>query len=140
MKKIVLLLLMASPLYYSCYGQSDPTMRDTLENIWDKGKDAWTAWNTIDSIWMDSIYWPNLKTNKLKMTCAHCERISMHVDMKIDSTGKLELYRVTRSSVCGRDIEKKMEEEWMQFFRDYEFPPALRNQAFHVLLGTGLKC
>jgi hypothetical protein len=140
MKKILLITIVCLMCGYTCPAQTDPSQRDTLENIWDKGKDAWKAWNLIDSIWMDSIYWPNLKQHKLKMTCAHCERILMHVDMKIDSTGKLELYRITRSSICGNEISKKMEDEWMKFFLFYEFPEALRKQAFHVMLGTGLKC
>lgn len=125
-----------------CRGQvQEPSSpADTAINTWELNHDAREAWKTIDSVWMSEVYWNVLKKHKIKMTCAHCEKVMMHVDLKIDSTGKLTDYKVEKSMQCGSSFSPEMEEEFLNFFKALDYPQALRNLRIHAMLGTGLKC
>jgi hypothetical protein len=118
----------------------DQTPKDSIVNTWQLEHDAWIAWERIDSIWTDSIYWKCLKRHKLKMKCSGCEYIMIHVDLIIDTNGKLTGYAIEKSNICGNDISKEMEKEFMEFFQNLIFPEILRGMKLHTMLGTGLKC
>ena len=131
------MLFCATPLLRA---QDSIAVKDTVVPIWDMDLQVWREWDRIDSIWMHSTYWNLLAKHHLKMDCAHCERVSMQVDMQIDTSGRMISYKVIKSNCCGEAFSAQLIQEFMEFFEKYTFPPALRNLRFRTLLGTGLKC
>jgi hypothetical protein len=143
MKHLMLLFLLIGPIAAFSQENQAATVKDTVpttSDIYETDHAAWAAWRKIDSAWMDGIYWECLKTQKLKMDCSRCEDIMIKADMQIDSSGKLVQYRVVYQDVCGRDINKKLEDCFMEYFLQLIFPIELRNHIFKANLGTGLKC
>jgi len=135
----ILFLLFVSIVGYS-QEQTVQAPADSVVKTWDLEHDAWKAWNKIDSVWMDSIYWTTLKKHKIKMSCAHCERVMLSVDMRIDSSGHMAEYRVEKSYLCGSEFSNQLEKDFMLYFEALIFPQPLRNRVIRALLGTGLKC
>jgi len=136
----LIFLLIIIPIIVNAQQKLDSIPKDSVMKVWALNDTVFHAWNKIDSEWMANEYWNILKTFKLKMSCAHCEDILMHVDMAIDSSGKLVEHRVTYSDKCGQEFDKKLEDAFLKYFYEFTFPPALRGRIFNVLLGTGLTC
>lgn len=140
MKHLIILLLLSVCINGYSQEQGVQVPADSVVKTWDLEHDAWKAWDKIDSVWMDSIYWTTLKKHKIKMSCAHCVRVMLSVDMRIDSSGRLAEYRVEKSYLCGSEFSKQLETDFMLFFTTLIFPQPLRNRVIRALLGTGLKC
>ncbi len=140
MKRLILLIWIMLPVVAAAQDTEDVVPTDSIVKTWDLERVAWRAWQPIDSAWMDSIYWNTLRKHKIHMDCGHCTRVIMHVDMKIDSLGKLEQYRVESSHICDDKMQKTLEKEFMEYFFNLTFPLPLRSRVIRTQLGTGLKC
>lgn len=100
----------------------------------------WKEWNTFDTIWTNNMFPSCLMENNLKLSCADCERISITVQMKIDSTGKLISYKKIKENMCGKNFTALLEKCFLDFFFFLEFPADFRSKTIEVRLGNGLKC
>jgi hypothetical protein len=100
----------------------------------------WRRWNEIKEYWMKNEYLPCLKRFKLRMSCSHCEYISIKVELKIDGEGSLVGYKKIGENICGKKAGKKLEECLLKYFKTLVFPEELRNITIEASLGTGLKC
>jgi hypothetical protein len=140
MKRLIILFLFIFPLLAAAQDEPVVVPSDSVAMVWNLDRDASKAWDRIDSVWMDSVYWNTLKKHKIKMSCAHCTGVMMHVDMQIDSSGHLASYRLEAGFFCDEKLALTLENEFMQFFLNLEFPPALRGRVFRTFLGTALKC
>lgn len=140
MKYLLLFFFLFIAIGVSAQQEMQGLAKDTTRRISTETDGVWREWNPIDSAWMTGEYRAILKKFKLKMDCEHCERILMHVEMKIDSAGKLSSYEVVKSSKCGEDFDKELQEAFMEYFYGITFPAIFRRTIFAALLGTGLKC
>ena len=102
--------------------------------------EAWNDWKKIEDDWMKNNYPKILKSNKLKMNCRSCESIYLEVVIQIDSSGKLNNYKLINSKKCGEKFSKSLEIQFMKPIFNIEFPHSLKNMRFEIRLGTGLKC
>jgi hypothetical protein len=140
MRFLILLVICLVPLGVFAQQESVSTQGDTANRISIETDGVWHEWQKIDSAWMHGEYGAILQKFKLHMSCAHCEDILMHVEMMIDSSGKLTSHHMLRSDKCGQEFDKKLEGAFMQFFYGITFPAIFRRSIFTVMLGTGLKC
>lgn len=140
MKRFLLLVLISFPLMVSAQDQPAVVPTDSIVVSWKLEHPAWDKWDYLDSVWMADVYWNTLKKHKIKMDCGHCTRVFMRIDMKIDSSGKLEQYRVDESFICDEKMQSTLENDFMEFFKNLIFPTELRNRVIRAQLGTGLKC
>jgi hypothetical protein len=140
MRRIIIIMFLCLPVVSMAQSKLLDVPEDSVGSVWDLGKDAYYAWDNIDSAWMESEYRPILKKFKLKMSCSGCEYIMMHADLSVDSTGRLIEYRIVSSDKCGNVFDDKLKDAFMSYFVKLTFPQALRNRIFRVILGTGLKC
>lgn len=136
MKRFLILVLF---IPFSVFSQ-DTLIEIPAVKTWDLETVAWRAWDKIDSTWMAEEYWNILKDYNIKMTCSKCEYVSMHVELKIDSSGKLDSYKVIKSNKCGYEFDENLTVRFMEYFKKITFPEVLRNMNIYTILGTGLKC
>ncbi|MFN8254905.1 MAG: hypothetical protein U0W24_04400 [Bacteroidales bacterium] len=101
---------------------------------------AFHSWDSINNIWMKEVYFPCLKENKLKMSCAHCSGIFIDAGFEIDDNGKLIHIQIFREKVCVGSANQKLKDCFLNYFRQMVFPEPLRNHKIKVKLGTSLKC
>ncbi len=140
MKYLFLLWFFLLPFGLFAQQQTGTSPGDSANRISIDTEGVWQEWHKIDSAWMDQEYGAILQKFKLHMSCAHCEDILMHVEMMIDSSGKLTRHRMLRSDKCGQNFDKKLEDAFMQYFYTITFPAIFRKTLFTTMLGTGLKC
>lgn len=114
--------------------------RDSIIKMSDFTHEEYAAWSTILSDWRKNIFFDCLKKQKLRLTCDGCESIYLHVNMNIDSTGKLVKYTITKEKMCGEKFRPELKEGFLNYFENLIFPPALQNKIINVYLGECLKC
>jgi hypothetical protein len=140
MKQLFLFIICLLPLMACAQKDTNPAGGDSVRsiNIYEDG--CWRDWHKIDSAWMYGQYHKILQRYDLHMNCANCEDVLMEVEMTINSDGRLKDHRIIRSDKCGADFDKALENAFMDWFYDLQFPDVFRNSRFKVQLGTGLKC
>lgn len=119
---------------------SIPVIKDSIVETWHYGCEITIAWDKVDSAWLRNAYWDCLKKFKIKLDCGHCIIAVMDVDMKIDSSGKLEEYRIIKSRICTDEVTPDQEKCFMEYFTKLIFPAEFRGKTIRVKLGDSLKC
>lgn len=127
-------------VYSECMSQTITLPSDSVIKESDMNNLMWKEWYTLDSTWTKNMFPSCLLENDLKLSCAECESISMTVQMKIDSTGKLISYKKVKENMCGNTFTQLMEKCFLDFFFFLEFPADFRNKTIEVRIGNGLKC
>jgi len=102
--------------------------------------DAWKKWDSISHDWMKKVYFPCLKENHLKMSCASCVYIYIDAGLTIDSLGKLTDIKIFKENICSNKASEKLKECFFSYFRNLVFPPSVRKRKIKAKLGTGLSC
>lgn len=98
------------------------------------------AWNDMSDEWLHTYFYDCLKQNNIKLSCAHCSKVFLTVDFKIDSNGKVSDHRIVKENKCGKPFTEKLRQCFLDFFLHAEFPVSLRNIVFEINIGNGLKC
>jgi hypothetical protein len=101
---------------------------------------AWKDWDSINHVWMKEIYFPCLKENKLKLTCAGCEYIYIDAIFSIDSCGKLYDIQIIKENICYDSASEKLKQCFFNYFKNLVFPESLIKRRIKAKFGTGLKC
>jgi hypothetical protein len=101
---------------------------------------AWKDWDSINRFWMKNIYFPCLKENKLKMSCAGCVYIYIDAIFEIDSYGKLVEIKIIKEKICTNKANDKLKECFFTYYKNLVFPPSLRKKKIKAKFGTGLSC
>jgi hypothetical protein len=140
MKQFVWIFVCILPFITFAQTEAKQPYGDSLKIIDIHTQGAWAVWSKIDSAWMHGEYGQILQKFKLHMNCAHCEDVLMEVEMTINQEGKVTAHRIIRSDKCGEDFDKALENAFMKWFYELEFPDFFRNSRFTSQLGTGLKC
>lgn len=118
-----------------------PKVNDSITTYTDLPTDEQRlAWNHMSDEWLKTSFYDCLKQNNIKMSCAHCAKVYMTVDFKIDSSGKVSEYNVIKENKCGELFTEKLTHCFLEFFLNAEFPKGLRNMVFEINIGNGLKC
>jgi len=102
--------------------------------------EAWQDWDSINHVWMNDVYAPCLKANKLKMSCAKCVYIYIDAGFTIDECGKLVDIKIFKENVCSKKASEKLKKCFFDYFLNMVFPISLRNNKIISKFGTGLKC
>jgi hypothetical protein len=100
----------------------------------------YAAWKKISNFWLADDFEKIKFENKIDVNCKSCTGVYMDVIIKINSSGKLEYYKLVKGKKCGMEPNKQFELRMMRSFIKYEYPPELRNITFKTRLGTILKC
>lgn len=124
----------------SSFTYSQQGIKDSIPKSYELKQPQYGAWKTLEEEWFLKEYHQILKENKLKMNCNGCSSIYMTAVITIDSTGKLREYNVLKTKKCGTEFSKKLEERFMKWFIQLQFPAELYKRKFEIRLGTGLKC
>ncbi len=98
------------------------------------------AWNKMHDDWLKNYFSSCMVHNKVKLSCAHCSKVYLTVDFKIDSSGKVNNHRIVKDIMCGRPFTVQLKTCFLEFFLNAVFPEGLRNMILEVTLGNGLKC
>jgi hypothetical protein len=101
---------------------------------------AWHDWDSINRSWMKNTYFPCLKENKLKMSCAKCVYIYIDAIFGIDSSGKLIDIQILKENICSGKASEKLKNCFFNSFKNMVFPESLRKKKIKSKFGTGLKC
>jgi hypothetical protein len=135
MNKLYLFLFLAAVHFHSVAQEiSRPVWSHELEG------EAWNNWDSINNHWIRNVYFPCLKANNLKMSCANCVYIYIDAEFTIDSCGKLTDIKIIKENICSRKANDKLRNCFFNYFREMTFPPALRHKRIISKFGTGLKC
>ena len=101
---------------------------------------AWRDWDSINSVWMKTVYFPCLKENNLKMSCANCVYIYIDAIFTIDSYGKLTDIQIVKEKICTGKASEKLKNCFFSFYKKMIFPESLRHRKVKSKFGTGLSC
>jgi len=102
--------------------------------------EAWKNWDSINQVWMKKVYFPCLKENNLKMSCANCENIYIDAGFIVDQDGKLADIIIFKENICSNKASTKLKKCFFNYYKNLVFPQALRNKKIKAKFGTGLKC
>jgi hypothetical protein len=116
--------------------------QDTGQAVWSHQLEdnAWQKWDSINTHWMNNVYYSCLKANKLKMSCASCVYIYIDAEFTVDSAGKLTNIKIIKENICSRRATEKLINCFFDYFRNLTFPQPLRQKRIISKFGTGLKC
>ncbi len=102
--------------------------------------EAWHKWDSINHVWMKEVYFPCLKVNNLKMSCAGCVYIYIDAGLTIDSCGKLIDIKIFKENICTEKASDKLKKCFFDYYKKMVFPLSLRNRKIKAKFGTGLTC
>jgi hypothetical protein len=103
-------------------------------------RQAWKDWDSVNQVWIKEIYFPCLKENNLKMSCASCVYIYIDAIFNIDSCGKLANIQIIKENICSGKASGNLKQCFFTYFKNLVFPEALRKKKIKAKFGTGLKC
>jgi hypothetical protein len=102
--------------------------------------EAWKNWDSINRVWMKEVYFPCLKENNLKMSCAHCVYIYIDAGLTIDANGEITDIQIFKENICSKKATEKLKQCFFNFYYNMIFPKSLRNKKLKAKFGTGLTC
>lgn len=96
------------------------------------------AWKTIEQNWLHERYYPFLKKEKIKLSCASCTTASVWV-MFEKKEGETT-FSLLKNVKCGRQFEGKQLSSLKKLMGEIKLPEEFNNTKIKVLLGLALKC
>ncbi len=122
------------------FSTSSSAQSDSIPWYYELKGDAYQQADSLLDLWMATAYQTILKKNKLKMSCKKCTSVYMDVIFLIEPDGTFIDYEVLQSRKCGEEFDGDLQGEFVFFFAQIKFPPALRELRFRYRLGTSLSC
>jgi hypothetical protein len=101
---------------------------------------SYKDWDSVNQFWMKNVYFPCLKENKLKMSCASCVYIYIDAIFDIDSCGNLVEIAIIKENICTNKANDKLKACFFNYYRNLVFPLSLRKKKIKAKFGTGLSC
>lgn len=141
MKRIIAVcLFILSSMSFCSMAQNETISSDSIINELNMKGIMKEEWYTLDTTWTKNIFPACLMEDHKKLSCGECPSISMTVQLKIDSVGKLVSYKKIKENMCGETFAVLLEKCFLDFFFFIEFPADFRNKTIEVRIGNGLKC
>ncbi|MFL5752091.1 MAG: hypothetical protein ACJ76F_01690 [Bacteroidia bacterium] len=94
--------------------------------------------NEICTNWKKKEFMAFLKRQKIKLSCAHCERIKVLVEFQV--LEEHAHFKITSAEKCGENFSKKQLDEIELLLMKISFPASFKGQVFSWDFGNALKC
>lgn len=96
------------------------------------------AWKTIEQQWITEKYYPFLKKEKIKLSCASCTSASAWVYFAKENS--VTIFKILQSKKCGQPFKGKQLAELKRIIGEIKLPAEFENTRIKVLLGLSLTC
>jgi hypothetical protein len=98
----------------------------------------YSAWKNIEQKWLTEKYYPFLKKEKIKLSCASCTSASAWVCFS--RANAVTTFKILENKKCGQPFKGKQLTELKKLVGEIKLPPEFDNTRIKVLLGLTLKC
>jgi hypothetical protein len=106
--------------------------------------DQLKIWNPLFDLWLQDVFRPTLKALNYKQDCTQCGDIYFITRFYVDSEGRVSQYEIVREEIDCRNKTTQQNDEMRQAltynFRNWTFPPALRNRIIEARMGEVTRC
>jgi hypothetical protein len=101
-------------------------------------KAQYSSWKNIEQKWLSEKYYPFLKKEKIKLSCAGCESVYVWLVFKKDNSNTT--YDIIKSKKCGGDFTGRLLSELKKLLNEIILPVEFNNTVFRTSIGSALKC
>jgi hypothetical protein len=133
-------ILSFSILFLCLYGLrplSAQQNNDTLD-YYSLNAEQKAQWNEIDNNWRKNEFQPFLNRQKIRLSCAHCERVTLRVVFQI--LEEHAHFKILDSKKCGTEFSKKQLKEIELLLMKIKFPEFFNGKIIIMQFGNALKC
>jgi hypothetical protein len=120
--------------FYSCHSAlSQDTL--TYSNL---SPEQHSDWKKEYDNWLKNKFYPFLKKEKIKTSCAGCSSVYAIVVFK--RIGEITMNTIVESGRCGKPFKGKQLEQLQIIINELFLPDSFKRSFFSVKIGSFLKC